>query len=78
MGDDVDLVAAYDATIDLKVTVEGTGVSMGTDLEPGWAEVHRSNESKFIGIHECSPKKWPKGPHYSPPDLSPILAAQSK
>lgn len=42
------------------------------------AEVHRSNESKFIGIHECSPKKWPKGPHYSPPDLSPILAAQSK
>lgn len=71
------LVEAYDAVLDLMVVVIGTGVAQGTDLQPGWDEVHRSNMSKFIDGHRREDGKWIKGPSYSPADLAPILNGQS-
>lgn len=70
------LVEAYDAVIDLMVFAIGTGVAMGTDLEPGWEEVHRSNMSKFIDGWKRPDGKWQKGPSYSPAKLRPIVLAQ--
>lgn len=70
------LTEAYDATLDLLVFAIGNGVAMGTELEPGWQEVHRSNMSKFIDGYIRSDGKWMKGPSYSRPNLAPILAAQ--
>ena len=70
------LVEAYDATLDLIVFAVGNGVAMGTDLQPGWDEVHRSNTSKFIDGHLREDGKWLKGPSYQPANLSPIIEAQ--
>lgn len=75
-GDEVNLIEAYDATIDLKVVVIGTDVAMGIDGEPGWAEVHRSNMSKR-GAGTDAHGKFGKGPNYSPPNLGPIIELQS-
>lgn len=70
------LVEAYDAVLDLMVFAIGTGVAMGTELEPGWEEVHRSNMSKFIDGWKRPDGKWQKGPSYSPANLAPIIDAQ--
>lgn len=70
------LVLAYDATLDLKYVVEGNGVAMGLDLEPGWDEVHSSNMTKFIDGHRAPNGKWIKGPSYRPANLNPIVEAQ--
>ena len=67
---------AYDATLDISVVTVGTGVAIGTDLQPGWDEVHRSNMSKFIDGHRREDGKWVKGPSYTPTVLQPILDAQ--
>lgn len=75
-GKILSITNAYDATLDLKVVVIGTGVAMGVDLEPGWEEVHRSNMSKFIDGYKREDGKWIKGPSYSPANLGPILEAQ--
>lgn len=72
----VDLVEAYDATLDLLYVVIGNGVAMGTRLETGWNEVHRSNMSKFIDGKRNEDGKWVKGPLYSPANLKTILDAQ--
>lgn len=77
MGDK-SLVKVYDALLDLQVVVIGTAVAFGLDLDPGWAEVHRSNMSKFIDGHRRPDGKWMKGPSYSPADLWPIIQAQLK
>jgi len=68
---------AYDAALDILVVTIGTGVAMGTQLEPGWEEIQRSNMSKFIDGHRRADGKWQKGPSYSPADLQPILDAQT-
>lgn len=68
-----DLVEAYDAILDLLVVVIGSGVAMGTNLAPGWDEVHRSNMSKFIDGHKREDGKWIKGPSYTPANLKPII-----
>ena len=70
------LVEAYDAVLDLMVVVIGTGVAMGTDLQPGWDEVHASNLTKFIDGHRRYDGKWVKGPSYRPANLRPIIEAQ--
>jgi predicted HAD superfamily Cof-like phosphohydrolase len=77
-SDVANLTEAYDAVLDLLVVTIGTGVAQGTDLQPGWDEVHRSNMSKFIDGHRREDGKWVKGPSYSPAQLSPILQAQAQ
>ena len=69
---------AYDAVLDLLVVTIGAGVAMGTRLEPGWEEVHRSNMSKFIDGYRRADGKWIKGPSYSPTRLQPVLDAQTE
>lgn len=70
---DGDLVAAYDAILDLLVVTVGTAVAMGLKLQPGWEEVHRSNMTKFIDGHKREDGKSVKGPSWSPPNLQPII-----
>lgn len=50
----------------------------GVELEPVFAEIHRSNESKFIDGHRRADGKWLKGPSYTAPSLYPILLEQTK
>lgn len=50
----------------------------GVELEPVFAEIHRSNESKFIDGHRRADGKWLKGPSYTAPSLYPILLEQIK
>ncbi len=71
-----DLVEAYDAVEDLMVVTIGTGVALGTNLQPGWDEVHSSNMSKFIDGHRREDGKWIKGPSYRPAQLRQIIEAQ--
>lgn len=70
------LAEAYDATLDLLVVTIGTANAMGLDIEPGWQEVIRSNNTKFIDGHRREDGKWVKGPSYSPAQLGPIIEAQ--
>ena len=77
-GDDVDLVAAADATGDLKCVVIGTDIAMGIDGEPVFQEIHRSNMTKFIDGYRREDGKWVKGPSYSPANLKPIIEAQQQ
>ena len=63
-----DLVKLVDALVDILYTVYGTADTIGIDLEPVFAEVHRSNMSK----RQPDPGnggKAVKGPDYSPPDI---------
>ena len=70
------LVEAYDASLDLMVFSVGNGVAMGTELAPGWEEVHASNMTKFIDGHLREDGKWMKGPSTRKPQLRPIIEAQ--
>src|SRR5512143_3696452 len=49
-ADKDDFVEMVDALADLLVVTYGTAVEMGVDLEPVFAEVHRSNMSKNGGM----------------------------
>jgi predicted HAD superfamily Cof-like phosphohydrolase len=71
-----DLVEAYDGVNDLQVVVLGAAVAMGIECKPGFDEVMRSNDSKFIDGHRREDGKWVKGPSYSPAVLAPIIQAQ--
>lgn len=62
-----DLVEMVDALADLLVVVYGAAVEMGVDLEPVFAEVHRSNMSKDGGMDAGG--KILKGPGFRPPDI---------
>jgi predicted HAD superfamily Cof-like phosphohydrolase len=75
---DRDLVETADALADLLYVVLGTAVACGIDLGPVFAEVHRSNLSKFIDGHRREDGKWCKGPSYSPANLRPIIERQMK
>lgn len=70
------ITEAYDASLDLIVFSVGNGLAMGTDLQPGWNEVHASNMSKFIDGHRREDGKWMKGPSYRPAQLGPLIEAQ--
>jgi len=75
--DPVDAITeAYDASLDLIVFAVGNGVASGTELQPGWDEVHASNMSKFIDGYRREDGKWMKGPSYRPANLRPIIEAQ--
>lgn len=71
-----DMVEIADAIADLLYVVIGIGIAYGIDMEPIFAEVHRSNMSKFIDGYRDSNGKWIKGPCYSPANLVPIIQAQ--
>jgi predicted HAD superfamily Cof-like phosphohydrolase len=66
-ADKSDMVGMADALADIMVVVYGTAVEMGLDLEPIFAEVHRSNMSKNGGFDAGG--KYLKGTGWSPPDI---------
>ncbi len=69
-----DFVEMVDALADLLVVVYGAAVEMGVDLEPVFAEVHRSNMSKNGGKDPGG--KILKGPGWTPPDILAELRKQ--
>lgn len=71
------LTEAYDATLDLMVFAIGTGLAMGTDLTPGWLEVHRTNMLRFgPGGYKRADGKWIRPADWQPPDLKSIVLSQ--
>lgn len=70
-----DIVEIADGLADLLYVVYGTAVSCGIDMQPIFAEVHRSNMSK-VGGHKRQDGKWIKPETYSPANLLPILESQ--
>ncbi len=73
-ADTDDFGEMVDALADLLVVVYGAAVEMGVDLEPVFAEVHRSNMSKNGG--KDAGGKILKGPDWSPPDIIGELGKQ--
>lgn len=73
-ADKDDFVEMVDALADILVVTYGTAVEMGVDLEPVFAEVHRSNMSKNGG--KDAGGKILKGPGFRPPDIVQALRAQ--
>lgn len=69
------LVPILDGLCDLTYVVLGTALSLGFDLDAAFAEVHRSNMTKFpTTLREDG--KVQKGPNYEAPDLARVLANQ--
>jgi predicted HAD superfamily Cof-like phosphohydrolase len=66
-ADKEDLPEMVDALTDLLVVVYGAALELGVDLEPVFAEVHRSNMSKNGG--KDAGGKILKGPDFTPPDI---------
>lgn len=73
-ADTDDFVEMVDALADILVVTYGAAVEMGVDLEPVFAEVHRSNMSKNGG--KDAGGKILKGPGFSPPDIVAELKKQ--
>ncbi len=69
-----DIVGMTDALADILYVVLGTANVMGIDLEPVFAEVHRSNMSKDTPGPGCG--KPSKGVGFSPPDIRGELLRQ--
>jgi predicted HAD superfamily Cof-like phosphohydrolase len=69
-----DLVGMADALADVLYVVLGTATVLGIDLEPVFAEVHRSNMTKERSQGRIG--KAVKGSGYSPPDVRTVLQAQ--
>src|SRR5467141_1652505 len=70
-------IEVADALADLLYVVYGTAVSYGIDLEPIFAEVHRSNMSKGDPeVVRASNGKIPKSKNWTAPDLYPLIKAQ--
>ena len=73
-----DLVEVADALGDLLYFIYGTGVAYGIDLEPIFAEIHRSNMTKERPDPDVYvDAKAVKGKNYTPPDISSIIEVQS-
>ncbi len=73
-ADKDDFVEMVDALADLLVVVYGAAIEMGVDLEPVFAEVHRSNMSKNGG--KDAGGKILKGSGFTPPDIAGMLRRQ--
>jgi predicted HAD superfamily Cof-like phosphohydrolase len=74
-----DLPAVAKELADLLYVVYGTAVSYGLDMEPIFAEVHRSNLTKMPAdgiIQYREDGKVLKPETYSPADLKPIIEKQ--
>jgi NTP pyrophosphatase (non-canonical NTP hydrolase) len=73
-----DIVGVADAIADLLYVVYGAARTFGIPVREVFAEVHRSNMTKLDDNGEPIVRaegKVMKGPHYSPPDLLPLLKA---
>jgi predicted HAD superfamily Cof-like phosphohydrolase len=66
-ADKGDFVEMVDALADILVVTYGAAVELGVDLEPVFAEVHRSNMSKDGGFDAGG--KILKGPGFTPPNI---------
>jgi predicted HAD superfamily Cof-like phosphohydrolase len=70
-----DLVGAIDGLCDLIYVIHGAALEWGVDLEPFFAEVHRTNMAKVGGpVRPDGKKLKPSG--WQPPDIAGILRAQ--
>jgi predicted HAD superfamily Cof-like phosphohydrolase len=69
---DGDLVEMVDALCDLLYVTYGAAVDLGVDLEPFFAEVHRSNMAKVGGTRRAD-GKWLKPEGWTPPDIAGLL-----
>jgi predicted HAD superfamily Cof-like phosphohydrolase len=67
-----DLVEMIDALCDLLYVTYGAAVDLGVDLEPFFAEVHRSNMAKVGGTRRAD-GKWLKPAGWTPPDVAGLL-----
>lgn len=67
------MIEIADGIGDLLYVVLGTAVACGLDAESIFAEIHRSNMTKFIDGHRREDGKWVKGPSYTPPNLNPHI-----
>lgn len=75
METDNPLIAILDGLCDLTYVVLGTALSFGFDLDSAFAEVHRSNMTKFpTTLREDG--KVLKGPNYEAPNLAQVLSNQ--
>jgi predicted HAD superfamily Cof-like phosphohydrolase len=70
-----DLVAVADGCCDLKYVTESTAVACGFNMEPLFAEVHRSNMDKRGGTKRAD-GKWIKPANWTPPNIAGLLLAQ--
>ena len=70
-----DLVEIADGLGDLLYVVYGAAVTCGIDLQPVFAEIHRSNMSK-VGGHKAANGKWIKPATYSKADVVGVLNRQ--
>lgn len=69
-----DIVEIADALADIVYVAVGTAISYGIPFDAVFAEVHRSNMTKFIGAPVTnSAGKIVKGPHFEPPDIAGVL-----
>lgn len=72
--DNKDLIEIADALVDIQYFIYGTAIAYGIDLEPCFAEIHRSNMSKDRpDPTQYVDAKAVKGPNYSPPNLTQCL-----
>lgn len=69
---DGDIVEMVDALCDLLYVTYGAGVSLGVDLEPFFAEVHRSNMTKRGGVLRADGKQL-KPESWEPPRIAELL-----
>ena len=67
-----DLVEIADALGDLLYVVLGAAVTYGIDMQPVFAEIHKSNMTK-VGGKQREDGKWLKPDTYIKPDLATIL-----
>lgn len=67
-----DVVEMVDALCDLLYVTYGAAVDLGVDLEPFFAEVHRSNMAK-VGGYRREDGKWIKPAGWQPPDVKGLL-----
>jgi predicted HAD superfamily Cof-like phosphohydrolase len=73
---DRDITAVADALTDILYVTYGAGHAFGIDLDKCFAEVQRSNMSKFGPngeVYKNDSGKVMKGPNYTEPDLSPYV-----
>lgn len=70
-----DIIEVADALGDLLYVVLGCAVICGINLEPVFAEIHRSNMTKKGG-HKSESGKWVKPDTYEPAKLLSILERQ--
>lgn len=76
-GDAQDVVRVADALADLLYVVYGAAVECGIDLEPVFAEIHRSNMTKGEPRGGCRRDgKVLKGAHYQPPNVRQVVERQ--